>query len=437
MTPLQIGAILFFVTFAVLFSGVPIAFGLVFVAVAFLGVFGGAAALAAVSKTFIGELSSFALLTLPMFVVLGAAIGMSRAGKDIFESLHRWLHRVPGGLVIANIFACGLFSAMCGSSPATAAAIGKAGIPEMLRRGVRGRLAAGAIAAGGSLGILIPPSITFIIYGIVTETSIGRLFLAGVVPGVLLVLIFSLYAWAVSVRHVDRAAPTEHFTLTQKISGLARTLPFLLIIVAVTVAMYGGFATPSEVAAIAAFLSLILVGVIYRVRLSELWAIMRSATRESSMILMIVAAAALYSYMMSYLYITQSVADWMFGWDLGTWQLILVLNVFLLLAGFFMPAVAIILMSMPFILPVLVQNHIDLIWFGVVLTINLEIGLIHPPVGLNIFVIRGVAPEIPLSEVMWGVLPFVVMMILFIVLLTFVPQIATWLPDLLMGPALG
>lgn len=436
MSELQIGGLLFFVTFAVLFSGVPIAFGLVAVAVGFLAIFGGAGALAAVSKTFIGELSSFALLTLPMFVVLGAAIGVSRAGKDIFESLHRWLHRVPGGLVIANIFACGLFSAMCGSSPATAAAIGKAGIPEMLKRGVSGRLATGAIAAGGSLGILIPPSITFIIYGIVTETSIGRLFLAGVVPGVLLVLFFSLYAWTVSIRTLDRTVREETYTLREKVSGLARTLPFLMIIAAVTILMYGGFATPSEVAAIAAFLALILVILIYRARLAELWSIMRDATRESSMILMIVAAAALYSYMMSYLYVTQSVADWMFGWNLGKWQLILVLNVFLLLAGFFMPAVAIILMSMPFILPVLTQNHIDLVWFGVILTINLEIGLIHPPVGLNIFVIRGVAPEIPLRDIMWGVMPFVAIMMLFIALLTVFPQIATWLPTALMGPAL-
>ncbi|HJV54020.1 MAG TPA: TRAP transporter large permease [Noviherbaspirillum sp.] len=435
MSELQIASLLFIITFAVLFSGVPIAFGLVAVAVGFLAIFGGPGALAAVPKSFVGELSSFALLTLPMFVVLGAAIGMSRAGKDIYESLHRWLHRVPGGLVIANIFACGLFSAMCGSSPATAAAIGKAGIPEMIKRGVPKRLATGAIAAGGSLGILIPPSITFIIYGIVTETSIGRLFLAGVVPGILLVLLFSLYSWTISRRTMDRAASNEHYTLSQKFSGLVRTLPFLMIIVGVTTVMYGGFATPSEVAAIAAFFALVLVMVIYRSRLSDLWPIMRDATRESSMILMIVAAAALYSYMMSYLYVTQSVADWMFGWNLGKWELILVLNLFLLLAGFFMPAVAIILMSMPFILPVLNQNHIDLVWFGVVLTINLEIGLIHPPVGLNLFVIRGIAPEVPLRDVMWGVVPFIVIMLSFIALLALFPQIVTWLPDLLMGAA--
>ncbi|MBO9357033.1 TRAP transporter large permease subunit [Bordetella petrii] len=439
MTELQIGALLFVVTFAVLFSGIPIAFGLTAVSIAFLACFGEPGALEAVAKTFIGELSNFALLTLPMFVVLGAAIGMSRAGRDLYESLHRWLCRVPGGLVIANIVGCGLFSAMCGSSPATAAAIGKVGIPEMLKRGVPARLATGAIAAGGTLGILIPPSITFIVYGIVTHTSIARLFLAGVVPGLALVVVFAVYSWVASRAGLRRAGAgatmQETYTLAEKLSGLLRTLPFLAIIVAVTVFMYGGFATPSEVAAIAAFLALVLVAVVYRgLRLADLWAIMRDATRESSMILLIIAAAALYAYMMSYLYVTQSVADWMFGWQLSNWQLILVLNLFLLLAGFFMPAVSVILMSMPIMLPVLQQGQIDLVWFAVILTINLEIGLIHPPLGLNLFVIRGVAPDVPLREVMWGTLPFVVIMVLFIVLLTFFPGIATWLPDRLMGP---
>jgi C4-dicarboxylate transporter, DctM subunit len=436
MSELQIGFVLFVVTFVVLFSGVPIAFGLTGVAVAFLAVFVGASGLAAVGNTFIGELSNFALLTLPMFIVLGAAIGLSPASKDIYESMHRWLYRIPGGLVIANIVACGLFSAMCGSSPATAAAIGKAGIPEMLKRGTPARLATGAIAAGGSLGILIPPSITFIIYGIATETSIGRLFLAGVVPGIMLVILFSLYAWFVSARITKAQIAKEHFSLSDKLRGLLRVLPFLGIVCAVTIFMYGGFATPSEVAAIAALLALALVTIVYRpVKLPDLWSIMRDATRDSTMILMIVAASALYSYMMSYLYITQSVADWMFGWHLNMWQLLLVLNLFLLLAGFFMPAVAIILMSMPFILPVLNQNDIDLVWFGVILTINCEIGLIHPPVGLNLFVIRGIAPQVPMRDVMFGALPFVVIMMLFIVLLTVFPTIATWLPDILMGPA--
>ncbi|CAM5181356.1 hypothetical protein CDEN61S_03062 [Castellaniella denitrificans] len=239
MSELQIGFALFVATFLVLFSGIPIGFGLVLISIVFLLIFGDAGALSSVSSIFIGELSSFALLTIPLFVLLGCTIGASRAGKDLYEALHRWLVRVPGGLVIANIMGCGLFAAMCGSSPATAAAIGKIGIPEMIERQVPARLATGSIAAGGTLGILIPPSLTLIVYGIVTHTSIARLFLAGVVPGIFLVVLFALYAWLSSVRF-DRRRPgggsvPETYTLGQKLRGSVRSLPFLAIIVAVTV----------------------------------------------------------------------------------------------------------------------------------------------------------------------------------------------------------
>jgi len=438
MSELELGALLSAVTFIVLFSGIPIAFGLILVSIGFLYFFGDLNGLTSIPNTFVGELSSFALLTIPLFVLLGCAIGASRAGKDLYDSLHRWMCKIPGGLVIANILGTGLFAAMCGSSPATAAAIGRVGIPEMIRHNVSPRLATGAIAAGGTLGILIPPSLTFIVYGIITHTSIARLFLAGVVPGIMLVVIFAAYAWTVSYRQL-RANPQqviESYTLSEKMSGLIRILPFLAIIISVTVVMYGGFATPSEVAAIAAFLALVMVVVVYRTwRLGELWLIMREAVRESCMILMIVAGAAVYAYMMSYLYITQSLAEWMFSWDLNNWQLILILNLFLLIAGFFLPAVSIILMSMPVILPVLVHSNIDLVWFAVVMTINLEIGLIHPPMGLNLFVIRGVAPEVPLRDVMMGALPFVGILLAFILLLSVFPGIATWLPETLMGSA--
>ncbi|MEY3669072.1 MAG: C4-dicarboxylate transporter large permease protein DctM, partial [Pseudomonadota bacterium] len=178
MNELQIGGLILLATLVVLFSGLPIAWGLSLVAISFLVIFEGPNALANVPLVMIDELASFALLTIPLFILLGAAIGSTQAGKDIYESLHRWLDRVPGGLVIANILACGMFSAISGSSPATAAAIGKAGVPEMIKRGISARLATGSVCAGGTLGILIPPSITMILYGIVTETSIGRLFLA-------------------------------------------------------------------------------------------------------------------------------------------------------------------------------------------------------------------------------------------------------------------
>lgn len=436
MSELQIGLLILVVTLVVLFSGLPIAWGLTLVSVGFLLFFAGPETLANVPILMMDELSSFALLTIPLFVLLGAAIGASAAGKDIYESLHRWLDRVPGGLVIANILACGVFSAICGSSPATAAAIGKSGVPEMIQRGVPASLATGAICAGGTLGILIPPSITMILYGIATETSIGRLFLAGVMPGAMLVVMFSLYAWIVTLRAQRGTDPRDlpRYTLVQKVEGLGRVTPFLAIVVAIAYAMYGGLATPSEVAAISAVLALVLVIGIYRAwRLDDQWRIFRETVRESTMILMIIGAAAVFSYMMSLLYVTQTAAQSLVDLNLNRWVLIIAINVFLLVAGCFLPPVAIILMVMPILTPVLEANDFDLIWFAVILTINMEVGLITPPVGLNLYVLKGVAPDIPLTTVLRGSLPFVLLMFLAMVILALVPDIALWLPNHMMG----
>lgn len=436
MSELQIGLLIVIVTTAVLFSGFPIAWGLALVSVGFLVVFEGPSSLKIIATQFMDELNSFALLTIPLFVLLGAAIGVSAAGRDIYESMYRWLARLPGGLVIANILACGMFSAVCGSSPATAAAIGKAGVPEMIRRGVPPSLATGAVCAGGTLGILIPPSITMILYGIATETSIGRLFLSGVVPGILLVMLFSAYAWGATMLSNKALRPIEeHFTLKQKSEGLLRVVPFLALIVAIAYFMYGGLATPSEIAAIGAFLALILVVTIYRAwRAQDQWHIFRDTVRESSMILMIIAAAALFSYMMSLLYVSQTAAEWLVGLDLNRWVLMFFINVFMLVLGCFLPPVAIILMLMPILTPVLEANNFDLIWFAVILTINMEVGLITPPVGLNLYVLRGVVPQVSLPTILHGSIPFVLILIGFMVLMSFVPEIATWLPDKLMGP---
>ncbi len=436
MSELQIGGLILVVTLAVLFSGLPIAWGLMLVSVGFLLLFQGPATLANIPILMMDELSSFALLTIPLFILLGAAIGASAAGKDIYESLHRWLDRVPGGLVIANILACGVFSAICGSSPATAAAIGKAGVPEMIKRGVSPALATGSICAGGTLGILIPPSITMILYGLATETSIGRLFLAGVIPGILLVVLFSLYAWISTVRS-QRAAPeveVVRYTFAEKMEGIGRVSPFIGIVIAIAYAMYGGLATPSEVAALSAVLALVLVIVIYRQwRLKDQWHIFRETVRESSMILMIIGAAAVFSYMMSLLYVTQSAAQWLVDLDLNRWVLLFAINVFLLVAGCFLPPVAIILMVMPILTPVLDAAGFDLIWFAVILTINMEVGLITPPVGLNLYVLKGVAPDVSLPTVLKGSLPFVLLMFLSMVLISLFPGIALWLPNQMMG----
>jgi tripartite ATP-independent transporter DctM subunit len=368
---------------------------------------------------------------------MGASIASTRAGADLYEALERWLTRVPGGLVISNLGACALFSAMSGSSPATCAAIGKMGIPEMRKRGYPDAIASGSIAAGGTLGILIPPSVTMIVYGIATETSIGRLFLAGVFPGLMLVGLFMAWSLYATWRSGNSAVlSATSYSWRERFEILPRVLPFIAIIIGVLYAMYGGVATPSETAAVGALLCLLIAMVIYKLwNPADLWVVLRDSTKESVMILFIIAAAGVFSYMLSSLFITQSIAEWIGTLDVNPWVLMFAVNIFLLITGFFLPPVAVILMAAPILLPIITAAGFDPIWFAVVLTINMEIGLISPPVGLNLYVINGIAPDISLKTILKGSLPFVACMVIAIVLLCVFPGIATWLPDTVMGAA--
>lgn len=435
-------------TLLVMFSGMPIAFALGAVAVVFMGIYMPAASLDTVTQNVYEEMASITLLSIPLFILKGAAIGKSRAGQDLYSALHAWLHRVPGGLGVANVFACALFAAMAGSSPATCSAIGSAGIPEMRKRGYSGGFAAGIIAAGGTLGILLPPSITMILFAVAAEKSLGRLFLAGIGPGLLLVSLFGGYAvirfrqeYAAAEAAYKNGGPEaailarDEYTLAERFSVLPRVIPFVLLLTGVMAALYGGYATPSETAGLGGLLALGLIAAIYGVwRPSDLAPIMRSTVRESTMLMLIIGMSLLYSYVMSYLHISQSAAESVVAMHLPRWGLLFAILVMVVVLGFFLPPVSIILMTAPIILPPLRAANFDIIWFGVVMTIVMEMGLIHPPVGLNIFVIRNVAPDISLSEVIWGTLPFVLLMMGAVLLLCLVPEISTWLPDLVMGP---
>ena len=438
MSELTIGLLIGVATLVVLGTGIPVAFGLGVVAVGFMIAFDGLRSIDYLADTLYAGLNDFTLVSIPMFVLMGAAVASSRAGPDLYEALARWFSRVPGSLVISNLGACALFSAMTGSSPATCAAIGRMGIPEMQKRGYSDDLATGAIAAGGTLGILIPPSVTMILYGIASETSIGRLFLAGVVPGLMLTGLFMLWALFLCWKRGEGLAKIgERYSLRQKLEVLPRILPFLLIIAGVVYSMYGGLATPSEAAGVGAMLCLLLVILIYRVwRPTALWHIMRDGMRESVMIMMIIGTSVLFSYMLSSLYVTQAIAEWIALLDINRWLLLFCVNILLLVAGCFLPPAAVILMTTPILLPIIVNAGFDPIWFGVMLTINMELGLITPPVGLNLYVINGIAPKIKLPTILYGALPFMACMVVGMLLLCLFPGIATWLPDYLMGPGL-
>jgi C4-dicarboxylate transporter, DctM subunit len=436
VSPTTQGGMVLVLTLLMLVSGIPVAFGLGAVSIIFLLIFQGVDSMHVVAETFYNGLDEFTLVAIPMFVMMGAAIGSSPAGRDLYEALDRWLYRLPGGLVLSNLGACAIFAALTGSSPACCAAIGKMGIPEMRRRGFPDEVATGSICAGGTLGILIPPSITFILYGIATESSIGRLFMAGVLPGLMLTALFMLWSMFAIWRSGFRSHAADfRYSWKEKFTSIPKIAPFILIIAGVMYVLYGGVATPSEAAGVGAALCFLLAVVIYRLwSVPQIWHILRDTMRESVMILTIIAASVLFGYMLTSLYLTQTLAQGIADLHANRWVLMFLINIFLLVCGFFIPPAAIILMTSPILLPIITAAGFDPIWFGVILTINMEIGLIHPPVGLNIYIVNAIAPDVPLVKVMWGTLPYVICMMLGIVILCVFPEIATWLPNHLMGP---
>ncbi|MBV8634276.1 MAG: TRAP transporter large permease subunit, partial [Burkholderiaceae bacterium] len=358
MSDLALGALYGLATLFAMFSGLPIAFALGTVALVFMYFFMPASSLDTVTQNVYEEMASITLLSIPLFIVKGSAIGRSPAGRDLYAAIHAWLHRIPGGLGVANVVACALFAAMAGSSPATCSAIGSAGIPEMRRRGYSPGFAAGIIAAGGTLGILLPPSITMILYAVAAEQSLGRLFLAGVGPGVLLIAMFTGYAvyrarkeykaaLAVYQGGGEKSAYLEDssYTLKQKVEMLPRVLPFVVLLIGVMIALYGGYATPSETAGLGAILALLLVAGVYRLwRPKDMAPILSASIRESTMLLLIIGMSLLYSYVMSYLHISQSAAQWVVAMHFSKWILLALVLLLVVVLGFFLPPVSIILM---------------------------------------------------------------------------------------------
>ncbi|MFP3341796.1 TRAP transporter large permease [Halomonas sp. SIMBA_159] len=444
MDPITLGIIVAIGLIVLMAIGTPIAFALGGVSLLALLYDRGLPELTYFGEKFFDRIAEFGFVAIPMFILMGAAVASSPTGRDLYRSLDLWMGRLPGGLAVSNIGACSIFAALSGSSPATCAAIGKMGIPEMRTRGYPDGVAAGCIAAGGTLGILIPPSVTMIIYGISTETSIGRLFIAGVVPGFMLAGLFMIWTMIACKMaggyNNPLAASAEKLkenikqNVDSNMKALVRVLPFLGVVAGILFALYGGVATPSEAAGVGAFLCLALAIVIYRMwQLGPIKLIMRDSLRESVMIMLVIATAEVFAYALSSMFITQTVAAAIADLEVNRWVLMGIINLFLLVAGFFLPPVAVIVMTAPILLPIILAADFDPYWFAVILTINLEIGLITPPVGLNLFIIKGIAPDISLRDILMGSLPYALCMVLGILLLCLFPGIALWLPNLIMG----
>jgi tripartite ATP-independent transporter DctM subunit len=436
MTPIALVAVVVAGLLVLLVIGVPVAFALGLTAIAVLIWEWGLGAIDLVGDTLLSALEDFTLVAVPLFILMGVAASLSNAGSDMRELAKRWLHKVPGGLIIANICAGALFSGLSSTGAATCLAVGREGLPELLERRYDPGVAGGAIAAAGTLGILIPPSLTMIVYGLAGGFSIARLFLAGIGPGLLLTLLFVLWAVIAARRWRGRYGGfARGYTWGEMAVLVPRVVPFVLLIGAILYAFWRGAALPAEVAAGAALVCLVLVAVLYGMwRTRDLVAVLREAARESVAVLMILAAAALFSFMLARFELPSAIVAQAAEWSVNRWEMFAVLNGILVVLGLFLPPIAVIPMSVPLILPLLLEAGFDPYWFAVVMTLNLQIGLITPPVGANLHTVRALVPEVGSGAVLRGAVPYVALIVFEIVLLAVFPQIATWLPDFLMGP---
>ena len=377
-------------------------------------------------------MNDFLLTTIPLFVLLGEILLRAGITKNMYASLSDWLSRLPGGLLHTNIGACAMFSAVSGSSVATAATIGTVALDEFKRRDYHEPLVLGSIAAGATLGILIPPSVNLIIYGALTSTSIGKLFAAGILPGLLLTVIFMLIiATAVLIRPSLAERVTVVAPLAERLSRLRHLLPPLAIFVIVMGAIYGGWATPTEAAALGVVLAFGLAWANGALGFEMLHAAFISTIKTSAMLFFIIAAAFFLNFIVGVLGVPQAMSRAITDLGLGPTEMILVLVLFYLVMGCFLETLSMMVGTIPIVMPIILHLGIDPVWFGIFLVIMMELALITPPVGMNLYVVQGVRGRGELADVYRGILPFVAAMLLMIGLIIIWPGIVTYLPELL------
>jgi tripartite ATP-independent transporter DctM subunit len=363
---------------------------------------------------------------------MGSFAGASGVTRDLYSSFEKWTRRMPGGLAVATIGACGGFAAVSGSSVATAATMGSVALPEMERFGYDPELATGSVAAGGTLGFLIPPSIGFVVYGMLTEQSIGKLLVAGILPGLLLTASFVVIVmgW---VRIWPSVAPAnlEVVSFSDKIRALKGVWETLLIFVFVMGGIYAGFFTPTEAGAIGATVLFLVIIIKRRLSREALFTALTESARISAMVLFLVAGANVFSYFMALSTIPMRVATWAAGLDVSPYLIHAIIVLIFLLLGCFLDAISMMVLTLPVIYPVILALNFDPIWFGVIAVLMMEAGLITPPMGLNIFTVAGVAKGVRVEIIFRGVAPFLLSIFLVAVLLTIFPGIALYLPNMM------
>ncbi|WP_296944361.1 TRAP transporter large permease [uncultured Massilia sp.] len=421
-------AIIFVLLILLMLTGMPISISLGLTVLTFLFTMTDVPISSVAMKLFTG-IEKFEIMAIPFFILAGNFLthgGVARRMINFASSLVGHWH---GGLALAGVFACALFAAVSGSSPATVVAIGSIILPAMVKQGFPKRFGAGVITTSGALGILIPPSIVMVMYSVTTNTSVGQLFMAGVVPGLMLAFLLGLTTWVLARKHnyprLPRATWGERWTAFRKSAW------GLILIVIVMGGIYSGIFTPTEAAAMAAVYAFVIAVWVYKdLKLKQVGKVLLDSAAMSAMLLYIITNAVLFSFLMTSENVPQTMASWLTGQGLGPIGFLLVVNILLLLAGNVMEPSSIVLIMAPILFPVAMQLGIDPIHFGILIVVNMEVGMCHPPVGLNLYVASGIT-KMGISELTVAVMPWLLTMIGFLLLITYVPAISLWLPRLI------
>lgn len=429
MEPLTIGLIGIFCMMLLLILRMPIGLGLA--VVGFLGfslLSTGTAGFSMLAMVAYKTGASYTLSVIPLFILMGQFATHSRMGFELYQTVYRWIGALPGGLAMASIAACAGFAAISGSSMATAATLGMVALPEMKRYKYDDALATGCVAAGGTLGILIPPSTVMIIYGILTEQPIGTLFIAGILPGILLSGLFIMTIYLITRRNPSLGPPGPKFPLKEKIRSLKDTWGTFSLFFLIIGGLYAGWFTPTEAAGVGAGGALLITLIKRRLTRQTLTDTLVETTLTTGMIFMILIGANIFGYFLTVSQMPDQISTWMTGLGVNRYVVMAIICLIYIVLGCLMDGLASMILTLPIVYPLVTGLGFDPIWFGVVITVLMEMSLITPPVGMNVFIISGVSPDVPMHTIFRGILPFFLAMVVCLILLMIFPQIALYLP---------
>lgn len=377
--------------------------------------------------------SNYNLLVIPMFVLMGNLAGVSGMSNDLFAAAYRWMGHLRGGLASATIAACAGFAALSGSSLASAVTMGRVALPEMKKYKYADGLATGSVAAGGTLGFLIPPSGGMIIYAVLTEQSIGRLFMAGVFPGIILTLLFIGAIYYVVIRKPEAGPRGKRFSREEKMASLGRAVPIVAVVLAVIGGMYTGFFTPVEASSVGAFFTFVVAAWRRSLNWNATKTVLLETMNATATVFMIIIGAFVFIPFMSLTELPAQLVTILTSLPIGEVGILLIVILIYMFLGMFLEAMAMLVLTIPVVIPIAMALNWDLIWFGIIVVIVLEMGMISPPVGINVFIVKSIAPDVPMSQIFRGIWPFWFAMVAMIGLLILFPQIALFLPQAVVG----